>query len=209
MSFYMTFMGTPRNTFTEWSAEFKRLDGAYAPATIKSYLSDVRIFIDWCTRNSEPPFPASVAGVCAFLEAQAPTLAASTVRRRVYSIRKIHRLLRLPDPTWDEDVSISLRRLRRAKLGRPRQAKGLTKDYRDAFLAAQPDSPWGLRNRAMIALGYDLLTRRSELVSIRTSELVERDDGTLRVLIRRSKADPFGHGRISFKSRSTATLIGE
>lgn len=198
-----------KSNMRDWRFEFKRLDGAYAPATIKSYLSDVGIFVDWCTQKSVPPFPASAASVCTFLEAQAPALAASTVRRRVYSIRKIHRLLRLPDPTWDEDVSISLRRIRRAKLGRPRQAKGLTKDYRDAFLAAQPDSPWGLRNRAMIALGYDLLTRRSELVSIRTSELVERDDGTLRVLIRRSKADPFGHGRISFTSRSTATLIGE
>ena len=194
---------------SEWPCEFKRLEGAYAPATIRSYLSDVRIFVAWCQQNSVAPFPASVASVCAFLEAQGPALAPSTVRHRVYSIRKIHRLLRLPDPTFDEEVMISLRRIRRAKLGRPQQAKGLTSEYRDAFLAAQPDSPWGLRNRAMIALGYDLLTRRSELVAIRTSELAARKDGTLRVLIRRSKADPFGHGRISFTSSTTATLIGE
>jgi integrase/recombinase XerD len=105
--------------------------------------------------------------------------------------------------------SSRLRRVRRAKLGRPRQAKGLTTQYRDAFIAAQPDSPWGLRNQAMIALGYELLTRRSELVAIRTEELEQRSDGTLRVLIRRSKADPFGHGRISFTSSATATLIAE
>jgi integrase/recombinase XerD len=117
--------------------------------------------------------------------------------------------LQLPDPTWDEDIVISLRRVRRAKLGRPRQAKGLTTQYRDAFIAAQPDSPWGLRNQAMIALGYELLTRRSELVAIRTEELEQRSDGTLRVLIRRSKADPFGHGRISFTSATTAKLIAE
>lgn len=177
------------------------MEDAYAPVTIKSYLSDVRIFVEWCMQNSVPPFPASVESVCTFLEAQAPGLAASTVRHRVYSIRKIHRLLRLPDPTLDEEVTISLRRIRRAKLGRPRQAKGLTKEYRDAFVAAQPGSPSGLRNRAIIALGYDLLTRCSELVAIRTSELAERGDGELRVLIRRSKADPFGQGRISFTSR--------
>jgi len=79
----------------------------------------------------------------------------------------------------------------------------------EAFLAAQPDTPWGLRNRAMISLGYDLLTRRSELVAIRTDEVEARSDGTLKVLIRRSKADPFGHGRISFTSRRTARLVGE
>ena len=188
---------------------FKRLDGAYAPATIKSYLSGVRIFVEWCEQNSVSPFPASVESLCSFLEAQGLGLAPSTVRHRVYSIRKIHRLLRLPDPTFDEEVAISLRRIRRAKPGRPKQAKGLTSEYRDAFLAAQPDSPWGLRNRAMIALGYDLLTRRSELVAIRSSELAMRKDGTLRVLIRRSKADPFGNGRISFTSSSTAALVDE
>ena len=34
-----------------------------------------------------------------------------------------------------------------------------------------------------------------------------RDDGTLRVIIRRSKADPFGEGRIAFTSMKTASLV--
>lgn len=38
--------------------------------------------------------------------------------------------------------------------------------------------------------------------------MVFRPDGTLRVLIRRSKADPFGSGRIAFTSRRTADLVG-
>jgi len=33
------------------------------------------------------------------------------------------------------------------------------------------------------------------------------DDRTLRVIIRRSKADPFGQGRIAFTSTKTASLI--
>jgi integrase/recombinase XerD len=61
----------------------------------------------------------------------------------------------------------------------------------------------------MLSLGYDLLTRRSELVAIRIDELEIRVDGTLRVLIRRSKADPFGYGRVSFTSRRTAELVKE
>ena len=43
----------------------------------------------------------------------------------------------------------------------------------------------------MLALGYELLTRRSELVALRDNDIAEREDGTLRVLIRRSKADQF------------------
>ena len=194
-------------TKKDWRSELKRLEGAYAPATLKSYYADIVIFENWCIGQGLEPFPASVRNVCQFLEDQAPGKAPSTVRRRLYAIRKAHRLLRLPDPTWDEDINITFRRIRRAKFTRPKQAKGLTRKYLSAFLAVQPDNPWGLRNRAMLSLGYELLTRRSELVALTSRDLVLREDGTLRVIIRRSKADPYGAGRTAFTSRETASLV--
>ena len=200
-------VSSPALNRPDWRAEFKRLEGAYAASTLKSYGTDVRIFVAWCEARGLGALPAAVATVCAFLEDQATTLCPSSVRRRLYAVRKVHRLLRLPDPTWDEDINLTLRRIRRAKLNRPKQAKGLTRGFLDRCLAAQPDTPWGLRNRAMIALGYDLLTRRSELVALRSDDLVFRSDGTLRVIIRRSKADPFGMGRIAFSSAQAAQLV--
>lgn len=191
----------------DWRAEFKRLEGAFAPATIKSYVTDVRLFVEWCEGRGLLALPAEAETVCAFLEEEAKDLCPSSVRRRLYAIRKVHRLLRLPDPTWDETISITLRRIRRAKLNRPKQAKGMTRDYLDQCLKAQPDDPWGLRNRAMISLGYDLLTRRSELVALRSEDIESRGDGTLRVIIRRSKSDPFGMGRIGFSSTRSAELV--
>ena len=192
-----------------WRKEFKRLEGAYTPATLKSYYADIEIYENWCVGKDLNPFPASVPEVCQFLEEQAPGKAPSTVRRRLYAIRKAHRLLRVPDPTFDEEINITFRRIRRAKFTRPKQAKGLTRKYLDAFLAVQPDTPLGLRNRAMLSLGYELLTRRSELTALTSQDLEFRDDGTLRVIIRRSKADPFGEGRIAFTSSKTASLIGD
>lgn len=194
---------------TDWRSEFKRLEGAYAPATLKSYVTDVRLFVEWCEERGASALPADVGTICAFLEAEAETLCPSSVRRRLYAIRKVHRLLRLPDPTWDEDINITLRRVRRSKLNRPKQAKAMTRDYLERCLDAQPDNPWGLRNRAMISLGYDLLTRRSELVALRSEDIEMRGDGTLRAIIRRSKADPFGMGRIGFSSKRSAELVGE
>ena len=190
-----------------WRSEFQRLEGAYAPSTMRSYYADVEAFETWCGVRAIAPFPAEVETVCQFLEHQGKTKAPSTVRRRLYAIRKVHRLLRLPDPTYDEDINLSLRRVRRSKPIRPKQAKGLTRDYLHAFLASQPDTPWGLRNRAMLSLGYELLTRRSELVALQTGDLETRADGTLRVLIRRSKSDPFGAGRVAFTSVETADLV--
>ena len=113
----------------------------------------MQAFVDWCNWAQCLPFPASVATVSEFIEEQGKTKAASTVRRRLYEIRKIHRLLRLPDPTYDEEINLSLRRVRRAKLVRPKQAKGLTQNYLERFIAGEPNSPWGLRNKAMLSLG--------------------------------------------------------
>lgn len=192
-----------------WRTAFHRLEGAYSPATMRSYFSDVEAFVAWCATAGFNAFPASIETVCAFLEDQGRNKAASTVRRRLYAIRKVHRLLRLPDPTQDEDINLALRRIRRAKPGRPRQAKGLTRAYLNRFLAGQPDTPWGLRNRAMLCLGYELLTRRSELVALRVDDLEAREDGTLRVLIRRAKNDPFGEGRIAFTSARTARRVAD
>ena len=196
-------------THTEllWRPQFARLEGAYAPSTMKSYYSDVQAFVDWCGTEGKTPFPASVETVCSFLEIQGMEKAASTVRRRLYAVRKVHRLLGLPDPTYDEDINLSLRRVRRAKLARPKQAKGLTKDILEKFIASEPDSPWGLRNKAMLSLGYELLSRRSELVGLRTTDIEPRPDGTLQALVRRSKADPFGRGRLAFTSRKTAERV--
>ena len=191
----------------DWKSQFRRREGAFAPATLRAYYADVQHFESWCLENSVPAFPICVDDLCRYLEADALLSSPSTVRRRLYAVRKVHRLLRLPDPTWDEDVNIVIRRIRRAKLGRPKQAKGLTGDYLAQFLAVQPDTPWGWRNRAMLCLGYELLTRRSELVALQTGDLQLRGDGTLRVTIRRSKADPFGMGRVSFTSRRTAEEV--
>jgi integrase len=85
----------------------------------------------------------------------------------------------------------------------------MTRAQLERCLAVQPDSPWGLRNRALLSLGYDLLTRRSELVALMTDDIEFRGDGTLRAIIRRGKTDPFGMGRIGFTSRRSAQLVGE
>jgi integrase/recombinase XerD len=197
-------------TPASWRSEFERLEGAYAPSTMRGYYADVEAFEKWCHANGvKEPFPAEVETICRFLEDEGEKWAPSTVRRRLYAIRKVHRLLKLPDPTYDEDVNLALRRVRRRKAVRPKQAKGLTQDYLERFLETEPDTPWGLRNRAMLSLGYELLTRRSELVALRNGDLEDRGDGTLRVLIRRSKSDPFGEGRIAFTSVKTARLVKE
>jgi len=136
-----------------WRSEFKRLDGVLTPSTIKSYLTDVRLFVELCEARELEALPVDVETVCVFLEEEVTALCPSSVRRQLYAIRKFRRLLRLPDPTWDEAISITLRRICRNKLNWRKQTKGMTRDCLQRCLDVRPDDPWGLRNRAMISLG--------------------------------------------------------
>ena len=190
-----------------WRRELARLEGAYAPATIRAYRCDLQVFEEWCRSEGHIPFPVTPEVLCQFIENQGQAVIPATIRRRLVSLRKAHNLLGFPDPSAHEDVRLTYRRVMRSQPSRPRQAAGLTEALRDALIAAQPDTPWGLRNAGMISLGYELLTRRSELVALRDADLSERDDGSLRVLVRRGKSDQFGAGRVACTSPDTAARI--
>jgi hypothetical protein len=58
---------------------------------------------------------------------------------------------------------------------------------------AAPADLKGVRDRAVLLLGFAGAFRRSELVALDVADLQETDDG-FRVLIRRSKTDQEGHG---------------
>jgi integrase len=59
----------------------------------------------------------------------------------------------------------------------------------------------------MIALGYDTLCRRSELVGLRVEDLAPSKDDAAQVLVRRSKNDPFGAGRLAYVSPRTLRIV--
>ena len=191
----------------DWKSQICRLEGAYAPSTIKSYHADMESFAEWCDSHDVAPLPADPATLCSYLIHQAETMSASTVNRRIYSIRRVHRLLELPDTTRCEEVHLTLRRIMRSKTIRPKQARGMTREYLDLFLEAQSDSLAGLRNRALFSLAYEGLTRRSELPPVLDEDVTMLPDGTMQVLIRRSKADPFGQGRLVFTPKRTAEIV--
>ncbi len=62
------------------------------------------------------------------------------------------------------------------------------------MLDALPDDLRGVRDRAMLLLGFAGAFRRSELVAIDIEDLAFTDDG-LEVTLRRSKTDQEGEGR--------------
>jgi integrase len=59
----------------------------------------------------------------------------------------------------------------------------------------------------MIALGYDTLCRRAELVALRVEDLRPPANGSAQILIRRSKNDPYGEGRLGYVSPESLKLV--
>ena len=145
----------PRSTEPSlvWRTALVRLEGAYAPKTLHGYAADLEIFERWCERLEILPFPAVAGELARFVDGQMVGCAPRTVMRRLAAIRKIHRLLGLPDESRDEEVLLAVRRGLMLRGRPPRQALGLSAALRDQLLASCPTSVKGLRDRALIAVG--------------------------------------------------------
>ena len=203
----------------DWRAALTRIEGAYASTTLRGYRADFAVFERWCQEVGETPLPAAPEAVADFVAACASGSvgapgsagdAPATLKRRLSAIRKVHRLLRMASPVEDEEVKTALRRAIRGKGKRQRQAHGLTIDLREALIAAcQGDGLAARRDRALVAVGYDTLCRRSELVALRVCDLTRNPDGGMTLVVRRSKADPLGDGRTAFLTPRAARLLEE
>ena len=179
------------------------MEGAYSGNTIRAYRADFMVFEAWCRDEERTALPALPETVADFVIAQSKSAAPATIGRRRASIAKIHKLLRLESPVASEEVNLAARTVFRQKGRRQDQALGLTAPLKNKLIDACPTSLHGLRDRALIAVGYDTLCRRAELVQLRIDDLDFRSDGSGTILVRKSKADQLGRGRLAYLSGDT------
>ncbi len=177
--------------------------GALSENTVKAIRSDTAIFARWCGQDGLASLPAVPDTLAAFIDASAADKAPATIRRHVASIAHIHRAAELPNPADSDVVRLALRRMARAKGTRQQQAPALNRPLIDRMIAAQPDTPAGLRNRALLAVMYDSMVRRSELVALDVADIETADDGSGTVTVNRSKSDQEGAGSVRFLAHDT------
>jgi len=165
-----------------------------APATRQAYRPDFSIFRVWCMARNVRAIPASPETVAGFLAAEAENgMATSTITRRCAAIRHAHKLAAFEPPTNSEIVKATLRGIRRSIGAAPkRKAPAVAEIMRD-MARTVPAGLKGLRDRALLLLGFGGAFRRSELVALDVADIEFTDDG-LRVTIRRSKTDQEGQG---------------
>lgn len=164
------------------------LQASLSENTRRAYSNDIQHFLQWGGR-----IPATPECVASYLAIYAEQLSLATLSRRVVAIGKAHTVKRLPSPTHSELVKATLRGIRRIYGCSQRRVKPtLLLDVQrmvKGLLATK-----GLRDKALLLIGFAGAFRRSELVSIHVEDLQFVEEGLV-IHLRRSKTDQIGEGR--------------
>lgn len=167
--------------------------GAYAPATIAAYEADCAHFEQWCRAEGRVALPADLDTITRYIAAHGELLGRATLARRLVGIGFAHRAASHAWVGGHPLVKATLRGVLR-RHGKPaRQAAALMTDEVRALVATCDGSASGLRDRALLLVGYAGGLRRSELVAIERHD-IEDVPGGVRIRIQRSKTDPTGEG---------------
>ena len=165
-----------------------------AESTLRGYKSDWRNFCQWCESHSLCPLPTSPESVASYIAECAARLKVGSIQRRLNAIAEAHKAVGLDSPTLAGMVKNTLKGIKRT-LGTAavQKAPALTDDIR-AMVGMADVGLIGLRDRALILLGFAGAFRRSEVVGLDVEDCSFGKDG-LTVMLRRSKTDQDGQGR--------------
>ena len=180
---------------------------AYSASTERALRSDLALFRAWCAARGAVALPARAETVAAYVDAMAAVRAPSTVRRYVASIAAAHRAAGRTETIAGPHVAAALRRMHHRRGRRQRQAHGLTWALRQRLSAAVGDRLIDLRNRALLAVAYDGMLRRSELTALRVPDLAAQPRGGASLLVRRAKTDPEGQGQAVYIARDSLAVL--
>ena len=188
-------------------AYLEKARGALSGHTLRALRADLKRFTDWCAEREQSALPAHPATVAQYIEAMASVRAPATVRRYAASIASVHRAIGCPNPVQHAKVRLALQRMRRRNGCRQKQVLGLTWALRQRLMGAAGDRVIDVRNRAMLAVAYDAMLRRSELVTLQVADLAIEPDGAASLLVRRAKNDPDGQGAMLYLHRDSVMLV--
>jgi len=146
-----------------------------------AYRAAVRAWCSWCHRHGLAPLPAKGADIAAFLAGErGRALSPNTIELRRAAIRYLHRAAGCPVPTDDVCVSEAVSGIRREAAQRgevPKKKVAATATILRRLLAPIPYDLRGLRDRALLLVGFAGALRRSELAAIRVEQLEPTERG--------------------------------
>ncbi len=166
-----------------------------APNTSRAYAADLGAFRAWCAPRALSALPAEPSTVALYLAGMADAgRKVATLERALVAISQAHKLAGLDSPRTHRVVTEVLSGIRRT-LGTAQKGKApLPVSALASAADAGREDAIGVRDRAVLAVGFAGGFRRSELVGLDVPDLDFRAEGLV-VTLRRSKTDQEGAGR--------------
>jgi integrase len=168
-------------------------DKADAAATRRAYEADAKAYEAWCAAVGFIAFPAAPDVVGAYLASAGEGYAHSTLRRRIAGIARASALRGAPLDTRHPAIRETLRGIATQHGSAQRKSAALTTDEVVRLIAVCADDLTGVRDRALLLVGFAGALRRAELVGLDVSHLTWTEAG-VKLLLPRSKGDKLGAG---------------
>ncbi|UOG77497.1 tyrosine-type recombinase/integrase (plasmid) [Hymenobacter tibetensis] len=164
-----------------------------AANTVRAYAGDWKRFTTWCQLHQLASLPTPVEALAGFLTELADTgKKFATIERHAAAIKKAHELAGLESPTADKKTKVLLKGIAREIKTRQKQAPAFTLDnFKRTIRSIDVSVPAGLRNRALLLLGFTGAFRRSELEALNIEDLAFDEDGLV-VTLQQSKTNQLG-----------------
>lgn len=181
--------------------------GDTAENTRRAYASALRGLDAWL--HAEPERTLNDITLSEYLAVLAARGRGASRAAQVVAAAKRRAELQRETSPAGEKTAEALRRHRRHAVAGLGQVRGISWEEADRMgdLAASAGDARGLRDAALIAVTSDALLRVSEVANIQVEDVVFEDDGTARLLVRRSKTDQRGSGALLFLGPRTAALV--
>jgi integrase len=168
-----------------------------ATRTMKAYSSDWRQFESWCSLTGRDAFPATIETVSLYVTwlLTERSRKVTTAERHVSAVAHFHKIAGYPIPIGP-DVRQVITAVRRDRRETPvgKAAIGVDEILR-ICKGCDARTRIGVRDRALVTLGFATSLRGSELCRLQLSDLSFEGRG-IAVIIRYSKTDQEGRGRV-------------
>jgi site-specific recombinase XerD len=163
-------------------------------STQRAYRADWEAFTGWCKQHGQTPLPARPEVVAAFIAARAREVRPATLRRCLAAIGKAHKMSGHANPCGAEPVPATMKGIERTAGNAVKAKAPATLDAVERMVATLgSDHLEGIRNRAILLLGFAGAFRRSELVALDAENLAWSEQGVV-ITVPRSKTDQRGAG---------------
>ena len=164
-----------------------------AANTIRAYAGDWRRFTAWCQLHRLDSLPAPVEALAGFLTELADAgKKVATIQRHAAAIAKAHELAGQPSPTANTQIKVLLKGIAREKKTRIKQAAAFSlSNFKRTIQSMDVTTLAGLRNRALLLLGFTGAFRRAELAALNVEDLTFDEEGLI-IAFNQSKTNQTG-----------------